>query len=173
MDQPTKEQHSSKATRRTDAATYKVTAYPYVQTGKLLAALASQRGREKETELYRQATDIGSLFVAIAGEPGPDGQYGTLSADALAERIRPYVVGAVDWLARNGHSLHAAPGHGLLADGLLALLQQGSVQRALPEPEPASPERVLAPPDLTEVPELYLSDNLETALSLEDGGGFL
>jgi hypothetical protein len=154
--------------QREEASTYKVTAYPYIQTGKLLAALSDQRGREKETELHRQATDIGSLFVAISGEPGLDGLYGTLTTPELAKRIRPYVVAAVDWLAQNGSPVQTG-GPGALDLGLLALLQQGMTKTSMPAP--ARPAPPLA--NVAEAEDLFLSDTQETALALDDGGGFL
>jgi hypothetical protein len=147
--------------------TYKVTAYPYLQTGELLGTLASQRRREKETELYRTAADIGSLFVAIAGEAGEDGCYGTLTVTELAVRIRPYVVTALDWLAQNGSPL-TLPGNSTLADGLLArmLAGMGTSQSSASTRTPASE-------DFTEIADVFLSDTQESALALEDGGGFL
>ena len=72
-------------TQSDDAATFKQTIYPYLKTGRHIIALAEQRGREKESELYREAVDIGSLFLSIDGEPAPDGRYGTLSVEELAQ----------------------------------------------------------------------------------------
>jgi hypothetical protein len=154
-------------TQRTDAATFKQTIYPYVKTGKHIIALAAQREREKESELYRDAVDIGSLFLAIDGESGPDGCYGALSVEELAKRIRPKVVMALDWLAQHGHPM---PGGNSGLETLLGLLQQGVVPSASPGAlsSPTTPS-----PDLSEVPDLVLSESVETALGIEEDAGFL
>lgn len=152
------------------ATTFKLTIYPYITTGDHIKALASQRRREKESELYRDAADIGSLFLAIDGEPGENGRYGALSGEDLARRIRAKVVMALDWLAQHGHAIQTGGSvHGL--EALLGLLQQGGVATT---PSVVTPLPVPAAVDLSDVPDLVLPDTVATALGIEEEDiGFL
>ena len=150
-------------------ATFKQSMYPYLSTGAFIRALADQRRREKESELYRDAVDIGMLFLAIEREPGSDGRYGTLAVEDLAKRIRPRVVMALDWLAQHGYPVQTG-GSAQGLEALLGLFQHGLAATAPPVPTPP-PAPVAA--DLTEVPDLMLSDHIETTLGIEEDGGFM
>ena len=154
------------------SSTYKITAYPFRTTIEHLAALGQQRDRERESELQRQAMHIGSLFLAIAGEPGSDGRYGLFSVEQLARQIRPYVVAAADWLQQQGYplqSMHAPAVDASFASAFMELLQRGTVPQGagLNVLATARPEV-----DLSAVSDVYLPDALEGALGLDDVEGF-
>lgn len=95
-------------------------------------ALSEQRKRESPRDYQRRAEYIGSLFLAIEGEPGPDGNYGLYSREDLLTRIRPYLVMGNDWLSEQGHPI-LPPQPPLfppdVAAALLELLQGGGLSQ--------------------------------------------
>lgn len=123
--------------------TRKQTIYGYEETFRELEKIAEQRKREKSSELYRQSLQIGALFIAISGEPGEDGRYGTLTPSQLAHRIKPLIAAGIEWLADNGHPIRGLTGGGDMAalGALMGLVQQQGGGRPLaPSSSPTSQE---------------------------------
>jgi hypothetical protein len=156
----------TKREEKTQGETFKQTIYPYITTGEQIAALARKRRREKESELYRDAVDIGCLFLSVEGEPDPGGLYGTLSVEDLARRIRPKVIVALDWLAQHGHPVQTGSATNGL-EALLSVFQQGMIPAT---PKTVSPSPSVAAVQLEELPDLVLSDQLELTLSVDEDG---
>jgi hypothetical protein len=150
--------------RRVPGSTRKATLYPFEQTLTLLTRLAQDRGRERDSDLARQALSIGSLFVAIQGGLGSDGLYGGVFSPAeVAAHIRGYVVIGADWLALQGQPITV--GGGSLA-ALLELLAKSQGEIAARPGEAFAPG--YTPEQLAGAEDIVLSAEMGEGLGEED-----
>lgn len=101
--------------------TVKITAYVWPKPLGHFEALAQQRQRQTASDYQREAEYIGGLFLAVSGEPGPDGNYGMYSPSDLLSRLRPYLDMGNGWMADHGRQ---AP---LAQAALMGLLEQGGL----------------------------------------------
>ncbi len=124
--------------------TVKVTAYVWPKPLSHFEALAQQRQRQTASDYQREAEYIGGLFLAVSGEPGPDGNYGVYSPSDLLSRLRPYLDVGNGWMADHGRPAPLAqtgPSSSFVEAALLGLLERGGLLQGaiLPAQESASP----------------------------------
>jgi hypothetical protein len=80
--------------------TRKITAYPWESTLDQIDTLARLRRRELPGTIQRLAMHIGTLFLSIQGERGPNGNYGLWSDTIIREQIHAWVLLGADWLGQ-------------------------------------------------------------------------
>ena len=132
----------------------------YESTMQQIEALAEQRKRERDTDLQKQALDIGSLFLSIKGAPDRQtGRYGNWQAEDLAEELRPWVLLGLDWLERHGHRITSS---GVSPAAIEALLGARTHMASGPEPSPTKKRTE------EERPEAIIDANVLSALNLDD-----
>jgi hypothetical protein len=127
-------QNSAAAEEESNSNTVKVTAYPWKVVLTQFEELSRQRGRQSPRDYQREAEYIGSLFLSISGEPGPDGKLGLYSPEDLIARIRPYLDTGNGWMAAQGQALQpitpSVSSPSLLETALLALLGRNGLLQA-------------------------------------------
>lgn len=140
----------------------KTVEYPWVETLEQFEALAEQRQRQTADDYQREAEYIGSLFLAIEGEAGPDDKFGLYSSKELIERLRPYLDMGNGWMAARGQTtpfvqlLETIFGDPSLQRNLFQRLSTLLEERIRPSDDSA--QKSQQAPDQDGEPFLFLSD---------------